>query len=133
MTTNVAWAPPRSNPAITAVQAPLGAELMPEDYRLLLVQRVHQMIRKEGVKEARESIRTFLPLDHEFLDLSPNQWAAHILEAGELVRARLAEQIPGNTWPHKVRHQVPQAKLALEEVDLPTWLNLAVPREHHGI
>ena len=125
----VPWAPPKSDPALTAIEAPLGASLSQEDYLGLLAQRVHQLIRKEGNEAAQESIRVFLPLDHDFLNLNPNHWAASLLEAGELVEARLAEQIPGQAWPLKVAGYSPQARKALEEVDLPGWLNLAVPRE----
>jgi hypothetical protein len=126
----VPWAPPKSDPALTAVEAPLGASLSQEDYLGLLAQRVHLLIRKEGVEAAQESIRVFLPLDHDFLSLPPNQWAAQIMEAGELVQARLAEQVPGQaSWPLKVAGYNPLARKALEEVDLPGWLNLAVPRE----
>jgi hypothetical protein len=120
----VPWAPPKSDPALTAVEAPRGAILSQEDYLGLLAQRVHQLIRREGVAEARVSIR----LDHDFLSLNPNHWAAQLLEAGELVQTRLAEQIPGQAWPLKVAGYNPLARKALEEVDLPGWLNLAVPR-----
>ena len=124
----VPWAPPQGDPKIWAVLAPLGEELRKTDYLELLAQRVHQLIRHAGREQAEESIQTFLPLDHDFLGLNPNFWAANILEAGEWVQARLAEQV-GYPWPLRVAGYQPQAAQALQEVDLPTWLNLAVPRE----
>src|SRR5215472_1907299 len=128
----VAWAPPESIPAFTAVLAPLGQELTKSRYLELLAKRVHQLIRQAGAQEARRNIRAAMPLDYrEVVDRPPNQWAAYLLEAGELVRARLAEQVP--EWPLPVKSANPVAVRALQEDgqenSLETWLRLAVPRE----
>lgn len=125
---NVPWAPPGSNPTLTSVLAPPQQDLQWADYLDLVAQRVHSLIRQAGKENAQEQIRAYLPLDHDFLDLPPNQWAAQLLEAGELVQARLAESIPGQ-WPLWVNGPNPWAKRALENADLESWLNLAVPRE----
>ena len=73
-------------------------------------------------------IEALMPNHHDFLGLHPNRWASSLVEEGELVETRLAENIPGYPWPYLVRKN-PWAEQALQEVDLPTWLNLAIPRE----
>lgn len=125
---NVPWAPPGSNPALTSVLAFPQRDLRWSDYLELVAARVHDLIREAGKEAAQEQIKAYLPHHHDFLDQPPNQWAAELLEAGELVRTRLAENIPGH-WPQRVNGPNPWAKRALENVDLESWLNLAVPRE----
>lgn len=125
---NVAWAPPGSTPALTSVSAPLGAQLSRQDYLELLTSRVHELLKAAGKDQAASDLESLIP-NIEFLDQPPNQWAALLVQENELVRTKLGEDIPGHPWPLKVDGQNPQAEKALAQVDLPTWLLLAIPRD----
>lgn len=129
--TMVAWAPPRTNPVLTAVEAHKGARLDRMTYLEMMRNRVHQMLQKAGRAAAVEAVRTYLPEAVDIFSHPENQWAAHLMAAGEMIETRLGGVLPPiRLWPLVVTGQNPQAKEALDQVDLETWLNLAVPREN---
>lgn len=128
---NVAWCPPGSDPALTAVTAPQGESLQWAEYLDLMEERVHRMLRQQDQAEARSQILQAIPQAQNLVHSPPNQWSHRLMNEGELIQDKLADAIPGNPWPTKVLHGNPEAKQALEQVDLPTWLNLAVPRDQN--
>lgn len=97
-----------TDPDLTAVEALQAQELRSTQYLEQLAARVHPLIRRASLERARESIRVLMPHDHDFLSRPSNQWAAYLLEAGELVRTRLAEQ--NLAWPQPVKGRTPRRR-----------------------
>lgn len=127
------WAPPKTNPSLTAVLVPDSVlELSHRDYLDRLEFRLQDLMdslaEEQGPEAVQDLVEAVLPEDHDFLDNPTSQWAEGVMEAAGLVQARLSETLSGQAWPQKVVNQ-PEAAKALQDTSLETWLALAVPQE----
>ena len=126
----LAWAPTGSDPRLTGVGARTPGPMTWLQYQDRMEARIQAMIEALGQEEARLAISAAMPRESDFLTDSPAIWPGSLLEAGELVQARLAESLGGVQWPVPVKGPAkPEVLRAVKTTGLTEWLSLAVPRE----
>ncbi len=135
---SLAWAPPGSNKAFAAVSLPsLPITLTQGEYRNLLTQRLNGLMFAEqktnGLESVKDMVSMAMPYSSDFLtDNAPATWAAHLMQADDLVAQRLNPVLNLVNWPVTITASDPQAALKLRQTGLEAWLMLAVPQETDG-
>lgn len=134
-----AWAPPGSNPALSAVLVPPRAlengKLSRKAYLGLLEQRLQESLEGLPRKEALESLDAFLLRGVSELeplrDLPLLEWPRFLLEDCPSVRASLWEDakiLDGWPQPVPLGHQSEAKKVLEQGPGWRQWLHLAMPQ-----
>lgn len=133
-----AWAPPGSNPALSAVLVPprslKDGKLGRRAYLDLLEQRLQEDLRDVPRQEALGLLEAFQVRNVSELEqlrsLPLQEWPRFLLEESQTVQSSLWGSVPLEGWPLQVPlGNQPEAKKALEgPPGLRRWLMLALPQ-----